>query len=128
MVEIKPDGGKITYYMGVRKEDGEICSLRSFNDEEPVFCATLTEISELVEEVDAEEAASEFERSFLNSEQISFSAEIDMLNPDFLKLIGYKAAAPGRKGFKPRKKKWESSKDDPSTFGSYMQNRRKKKR
>lgn len=128
MVEIKPDGGKITYYMGVRKEDGEICFLRSFNDEEPVFCATLTEISELVEEVDAEEAASDFERSFLNSEPISFSAEIDMLNEDFLKLIGCKGTAPGRKGFKPHKKKWESSKDDPSTFGSYMHNRRRKKR
>ena len=128
MVEIKPDGGSITYYMGIRKEDGEICVLRSFNGGEPVFCATLTEISELVEEVDAEEAASDFERSFLNSEPISFSAEIDMLNEDFLKLIGCKGAAPGRKGFKPHRKKWESSKDDPSTFGSYMHNRRRKKR
>lgn len=128
MVEIKPDGGKITYYVGVRKEDGEICILGSFNDEEPVFCATLAEISELVEEVDAEEAASDFERSFLNSEPISFSAEIDMLGSDFLKLIGCKGAAPGRKGFKPHRKKWESSKDDPSTFGAYMHNRRRKKR
>lgn len=128
MVEIKPDGGNITYYMGVRKEDGEICFLGSFNGGEPVFCATLTEISELVEEVDAEEAASEFERSFLNSEPISFDAEIDMLGADFLKLIGCKGTAPGRKGFKPRKKKWESSKDDPSTFGSYMHSRRRKKR
>ena len=128
MVEIKPDGGSITYYMGVRKEDGEICFLRSLNGEEPVFCATLTEISELVEEVDAEEAASDFERSFLNSEPISFSAEIDMLGSDFLRLIGCKGTAPGRKGFKPHKKKWESSKDDPSTFGSYTHNRRRKKR
>ena len=93
-----------------------------------MFCATLSNISELVEEVNAEEAVSDFERSFLNSEPISFSAEIDMLNEDFLKLIGCKGAAPGRKGFKPHKKKWESSSDDPSTFGAYMQGRRKKKR
>lgn len=128
MVEIKPDGGKITYYMGVRKEDGEICFFRSFNGGEPVFCATFAEISEAVEEAHAREDAFVFERAFLSSEPISFSAEIDMLGSDFLKLIGCKGAAPGRKGFKPHKKKWESSKDDPSTFGSYMHSRRKKKR
>ena len=128
MVEIKPDGGNTTYYMGARNKDGEICILMLFNGVEPAFRATLAKLSELVEEVDAEEAASDFERSFLSSEPISFSAEIDMLGSDFLKLIGCKGTAPGRKGFKPHKKKWESSKDDPSTFGSYMHNRRRKKR
>ena len=35
---------------------------------------------------------------------------------------------PKRAGFRPKRKYWESDKDDPSTFGAYMNGKRRKKK
>ena len=35
---------------------------------------------------------------------------------------------PKRAGFRPHRRSWESDKDDPSTFGAYMNGKRRKKK
>ena len=35
---------------------------------------------------------------------------------------------PKRAGFRPKRRSWESDKDDPSTFGAYMNGKRRKKK
>ena len=35
---------------------------------------------------------------------------------------------PKRAGFRPKRKYWESDKDDPSTFGAYMNGKRRRKK
>lgn len=113
---------------------------------EPQPVGTIDEL-EIVDEIlpDSDERIA----LLLGGAEEEFEVRVEMMSSEFMKLIDpferlrksfarlaeqldeFNRAARSprpRSGFRPHKKKWESDKDDPSTFGGYMSKRRGKKR
>ena len=124
-------------YIAAVNQDG------TFGEPQPI--GTIEEL-ELLDEIqpDAERIA-----LLLGGTEKELEVYMEMVSAEFMKLIDpfetlgesfarleeqldefYRAARSPRprSGFRPHKKKWESDKDDPSTFGGYMSKRRGKKR